>query len=145
MPHELSGHEHTADCDPADCDVAEYTTMSDKVNRCICHSKLLTECPTFLARTRIREYGGENGGVEDAAPPPTKKTANARQVGGAHYGLNDVQHWDLVVLFGWDYFQGQIIKYVMRHKKKHGLEDLKKASHFLEKYIEEIEAGRITL
>lgn len=65
--------------------------------------------------------------------------ANARQVGGSHYGLNNLQHWDLVVLFGWDYFQSQIIKYVMRHKKKNRVQDLKKAAHFLEKYIEVLE------
>lgn len=71
--------------------------------------------------------------------------ANTRQVGGEHYGLTKVQHWDLVVQFGWDYFQGQIIKYVMRCKKKNGLQDLEKAAHYLEKYIEEIKAGRIKL
>lgn len=70
-------------------------------------------------------------------------SANQRQVGGAHYGLGARQHWDLVVEFEWDYFQGQITKYVMRHKKKHGVQDLEKAQHFLEKYIEEIKAGRI--
>ena len=69
--------------------------------------------------------------------------SNTRQVGGQHYGLGVRQHWDLVVEFDLDYFQGQITKYVMRWNKKNGLEDLKKAQHFLEKYIEEIEAGRI--
>lgn len=65
--------------------------------------------------------------------------ANKKQIGGQHYGLGARQHWDLVVEFGWDYFQGQIIKYVMRHKGKHGIQDLKKAAHFLEKYIEVLE------
>lgn len=62
--------------------------------------------------------------------------ANDRQVGGGHYGGKQVQHWDLVFAFKWDYFQAQIIKYVMRHAQKNGLEDLQKAQHFLEKYIE---------
>jgi hypothetical protein len=61
--------------------------------------------------------------------------ANDKQVGGTHYA-GELQHWDLVELYGWDYFQAQIIKYLMRHKLKNGLEDLKKASHFLDKYIE---------
>jgi hypothetical protein len=39
-----------------------------------------------------------------------------------------------------DFFQYQITKYVSRAKKKNGLEDLKKAQHFLEKYIEVVEA-----
>lgn len=65
-------------------------------------------------------------------------TANTRQVGGSHYKVGSLpEHWDLVVQYDWDYFQGQIIKYVMRHKKKNGVQDLQKAAHFLEKYIEE--------
>jgi hypothetical protein len=48
-----------------------------------------------------------------------------------------------VVEFDLDYFQAQITKYVMRWDKKNGLQDLEKAQHFLEKYIEEIQSGRI--
>jgi hypothetical protein len=65
--------------------------------------------------------------------------ANDHQVGGTHYKeLNSqgLQHWDLVQMFEWDYFQGQIIKYVMRWQKKGGVQDLRKAAHYLEKYIE---------
>lgn len=70
-------------------------------------------------------------------------SANDRQVGGSHYGGGAQQHWDMVVQHELDYFQGQITKYVMRWKAKNGLQDLEKAQHFLEKYIEEIKAGRI--
>lgn len=72
--------------------------------------------------------------------------ANDRQEGGDHYRRSGVpqQHWDLVSAYGWDYFQGQITKYLMRWKDKHTTEekrigDLKKARHFLDKYIEEAE------
>ncbi len=61
--------------------------------------------------------------------------ANSRQVGGQHY-QSEVQHWDYVAASGLDYFQGQITKYVYRWRKKNGIEDLKKAMHFLEKYLE---------
>jgi len=62
---------------------------------------------------------------------------NERQVGGAHYSkFGSLQHWDVVNHFQLDYFLGQITKYVMRWKDKNGVEDLKKAQHFLEKYIE---------
>ena len=80
-------------------------------------------------------------------------SANERQVGGNHYRAASgelitvcahcgkenkpiLQHWDLVHIFKWDYFQGQITKYVMRWKDKNGVQDLKKARHFLDKYIE---------
>jgi len=66
--------------------------------------------------------------------------ANDRQVDGDHYGLSEQQHWDLVWKFELDYFQGQITKYVMRWKKKGGMADLQKAHHFLEKYMELINA-----
>lgn len=76
-------------------------------------------------------------------------TPNDRQVGGTHYKreteAGNPQHWDLVLMYQWDYFQGQITKYLMRWKTKHDtaekrLEDLKKASHFLDKYIAHEEA-----
>lgn len=69
-------------------------------------------------------------------------SANDRQEGGTHYKTDGKpQHWDLVLMYDWDYFQGQITKYLMRWKTKHStpekrLEDLKKARHFLDKYIE---------
>lgn len=69
--------------------------------------------------------------------------ANARQVGGDHYKTGGEEHWDMVARFQLDYFQGQITKYVMRWKKKNGLQDLKKAQHFLQKYLELVEAGII--
>ena len=65
--------------------------------------------------------------------------ANAHQVGGTHYaahGTATLQHWDVVDLFGLDYFQGNITKYLFRWRSKGGVEDLKKARHYLDKYIE---------
>lgn len=72
-------------------------------------------------------------------------TANEKQEGGNHYKQEsergNPQHWDLAIMYGWDPFQYQIIKYVMRWKDKfptpdQRLTDLKKARHFLDKYIE---------
>jgi Protein of unknwon function (DUF3310) len=67
-------------------------------------------------------------------------SANDKQVGGGHY-RSPIQHWDYVVANRLDYFQGQITKYVTRWRDKGGLADLKKAQHFLEKYIELVEGG----
>jgi len=80
-------------------------------------------------------------------PRKTTSTAdaNSRQVAGTHYAAESgIQHWDIVAQHDLDYFQGQITKYVMRAKKKNGVEDLHKAKHFLEKYIELVEAGEIS-
>ena len=63
--------------------------------------------------------------------------ADDRQVGGTHYKNDGEQHWTRMFrLFGPGYFIGCITKYVERYRKKNGLEDLKKAQHFLEKLIE---------
>jgi len=61
--------------------------------------------------------------------------ANKRQVAGDHYS-GELQHWDIVVARDWDYFQAQITRYLDRWKKKNGIEDLRKAQHYLDKYIE---------
>ena len=70
-------------------------------------------------------------------------TANDTQIGGTHYkGAKcphcgeSLEHWDLAWLFKWDNFQYAITKYVMRWRTKHGIEDLEKALHCLQKYIE---------
>lgn len=63
-------------------------------------------------------------------------SANDKQVGGDHYKGKKVQHWDFVYMHNLDYFQGQITKYVVRWRDKGGLEDLHKAQHYLEKYLE---------
>ena len=70
--------------------------------------------------------------------------ANVRQVGGDHYKNGGEEHWDRVARLNLDYFQGQITKYVERWRKKNGVEDLKKAQHFLEKYIELVEQGKVS-
>lgn len=70
-------------------------------------------------------------------------TANEQQVGGRHYKQNSIQPWDYVIANELDYFQGSIIKYITRWKTKGGLDDLLKAKHFLEKYIEVHDVNRV--
>lgn len=62
--------------------------------------------------------------------------ANARQVGGAHYQELAIQPWDAVHAWGLGFFDGNAVAYIARWKRKGGVEDLKKAVHFLEKLIE---------
>jgi hypothetical protein len=70
----------------------------------------------------------------------TDKRANDYQISGNHY-QTPIQHWDFVVANGLDYWQAAITKYVVRWRHKGGVEDLKKAQHYLAKYMELIEAG----
>lgn len=67
-------------------------------------------------------------------------SANNRQVAGSHY-RGDYQHWDFVVDARMGYHAGNATKYIARHRKKHGTEDLKKALHYIEKLREMQEAA----
>lgn len=63
-------------------------------------------------------------------------SANDMQVGGKHYSDNAIQPWDFIVSNNIGYLEGNIIKYVARWRKKGGVEDLRKAGHYLQKLIE---------
>lgn len=62
-------------------------------------------------------------------------SANETQVGGTHY-KNRFQHWDLAHELDLGYYEGQISKYLTRHRTKKGKEDVEKALHFTEKLQE---------
>jgi hypothetical protein len=62
--------------------------------------------------------------------------AGKTQVGGTHYSKHKIQPWDYVAANDLGYFEGSIVKYITRWRDKGGVEDLKKARHFLDKLIE---------
>ena len=62
--------------------------------------------------------------------------ANEQQIGGAHYAIKAIQPWDFIIANNIGYLEGNIIKYISRWKDKGGIEDLKKAQHYLQKLIE---------
>lgn len=64
-----------------------------------------------------------------------KSRANDIQVGGDHY-KSDFQTWDLDRTW-LGMYEIVAIKYIVRWKKKNGLEDINKAIHYIEKLIEE--------
>jgi hypothetical protein len=63
-------------------------------------------------------------------------SANDYQEGGRHYIEKSIQPWDFIVGNNMGYLEGNIIKYVSRYKEKNGVQDLIKASHYLDKLIE---------
>jgi hypothetical protein len=69
--------------------------------------------------------------------------ANAQQVGGAHYAVKAIQPWDFIIANNIGYLEGNIIKYISRWKDKGGIEDLKKAQHYLQKLIETHDKERV--
>jgi hypothetical protein len=63
-------------------------------------------------------------------------TANQTQIGGDHYKEKSIQPWDFIAANQLGYFEGNIVKYVTRWRDKGGINDLKKARHYLDKLIE---------
>jgi hypothetical protein len=68
--------------------------------------------------------------------PKYAPTANNVQVGGTHYKTQDIQPWDAIRSWNLCFFAGNAVKYIARHKSKGGVEDLRKARHYLDKLIE---------
>ena len=79
-------------------------------------------------------------------PPPPVADAEANetrgvtplltQIGGAHYKKLKIQPVEYVHANGIGYFEGTAIKYLTRWKDKGGIEDLRKAIHFIELLIQ---------
>jgi hypothetical protein len=61
------------------------------------------------------------------------------QVGGEHYKNKKIQPITYIIENEMGYCEGNIIKYVTRYKDKNGLEDLKKARHYIDFLIEKLE------
>ena len=72
----------------------------------------------------------------DIAPQSPKDV----QVGGDHYKAMAIQPFEYITANGIAFAEGSIIKYVSRHRRKGGVEDLKKARHFLDLLIEHEES-----
>ena len=67
--------------------------------------------------------------------------ANEVQVAGDHYKKQAIQTWDYIIANEIGYMEGNVIKYVSRWKDKGGVDDLKKAQHYLTKLIEVTQKG----
>lgn len=55
-------------------------------------------------------------------------------VNPSRYTQNNIECWDFCAMYGLDNFLSQIVKYVWRHKEKGGVESLRKAQQYLNKY-----------
>lgn len=58
------------------------------------------------------------------------------QEGGTHYKTMSIQPVEFIHVNGLGFCEGNVIKYICRHKDKNGVEDLKKARHYIDLLIE---------
>lgn len=72
-----------------------------------------------------------SGGMESAA-----EDALASQVAGNHYRRMPIQPAEFITANGLGFCAGNVIKYVCRYKNKNGVEDLKKARHYIDLLIQ---------
>ena len=68
--------------------------------------------------------------------------ASSRQEGGDHYAKHNIQPYEFITTNNLSFFQGNVIKYVVRYKDKNGIEDLRKIIHYCELEIEQIRKGK---
>jgi hypothetical protein len=62
--------------------------------------------------------------------------ALGKQVAGSHYKDLPIQPVEFIHANAIGYFEGNVIKYVSRWRKKNGIADLEKAKHYIELLIE---------
>lgn len=72
-----------------------------------------------------------------AAGNDHKQSALDIQEGGSHYKDMKIQPVQYIIANDIGFIEGSVIKYVSRWKNKNGLQDLKKARHFLDILIEQ--------
>lgn len=74
---------------------------------------------------------------QQAAAGSAKTGANAVQHGGGHYKQFKYETWDVILDWKLGYLDGNAVKYLSRWRHKGGVEDLRKAAHYIQKLIEE--------
>lgn len=58
------------------------------------------------------------------------------QEGGNHYKEAEIQPIEFIHLNNIPFIEGNVIKYVFRHRRKKGAEDIRKAIHYLQLLLE---------
>ena len=95
--------------------------------------------PSFCEKPCFHDCGPTTPGRAGSVAGVARKY----QCGGDHYVTKAVQPWD--AMQSWmtpeqfeGYLQGCAIKYVARYRDKGGVEDVKKAQHYLQRLIEHL-------
>lgn len=93
----------------------------------------------LISHNKIKEDKPMGKIAEPQAPmKPSNEAATNKQVGGSHYQL-PIQPIEYILANGLGYCEANVVKYVSRWRNKGGVQDLKKAIHYLEMLIEQEE------
>lgn len=88
--------------------------------------------PIMDTHTRINHPFDEKQKEETEKPKLTIVNPMDMQEGGNHYKKYEIQPIEFIIKNNIGYVEGNIIKYILRFKDKNGLEDLKKARHYID-------------
>lgn len=77
-----------------------------------------------------RKYDQPENGI------PMHVPTTGQQCGGTHYLEMPIQPWEVIDRNKMGFHEGNALKYLMRWRAKGGVEDLRKAIHYIEHQIE---------
>lgn len=90
---------------------------------------------TANAQTELKGVEVTNIEAPETEHVVTKSSVDAmyaiKDAGSDHYKTGGVEPWDLIHSAKLNFDEGNIIKYVSRHRRKDGINDLKKAMTYL--------------
>jgi hypothetical protein len=87
-------------------------------------------------QAQVHNRGNAARPTTGVAKQSASPRANDTQVAGNHYKQFRIEPWDAIVDWGLGYLDGNAVKYLSRWRHKNGLEDLKKARHYIDKLLE---------
>ena len=65
-----------------------------------------------------------------------------KQIGGSHYQHYLIQPYEFISKNELTFFQGNVVKYVLRYPYKNGIEDLEKIKHYCDLEIKKIKDAK---
>lgn len=89
-----------------------------------------------VTRTRKEVEIAAGTYVEPVEEVKTSDDALTKQEGGNHYKSMKIQPVEFIHANNIGFLEGNVIKYICRHKNKNGIEDLKKVIHYAELLIQ---------
>ena len=111
--------------------------MSDKESE---ESWINPEEDRGWSQESYRDYMKRRDAEEDAIRKGTYEyeydNATSKQIGGDHYKNCAIQPIDYIVKNNLDFLEGNVVKYITRHKTKNGIEDIRKVIHYAELILE---------
>ncbi len=84
----------------------------------------------------LNSRAGASGYCEEHSPKQESATPLDTQVGGSHYKDMKIQPVEYIHANGMPYMDGNVVKYISRHRNKNGAEDVRKAIQYCQMILQ---------